>query len=186
MFTGSVPGLNGGPSGTGYTATSGRTAWPASPAARRGGADEQWLNPAAFTMNGFELGTIGDGGRGICDGPGFFQVDLRSTRTSALGKRVKLQLRAEMFNVFNRTNFLVGDEVSRTWNPENVVFDTGDPHDRDADHQRHAVPRASGSSPTPPTPGRRSSGSGSASRRFAEGKRAVSSQGSRPFSSCRN
>jgi hypothetical protein len=40
---------------------------------------------------------------------------------------VALQLRAEMFNVFNRVNFLSDDgNVQTNWTPENVVFDTGD------------------------------------------------------------
>jgi hypothetical protein len=34
------------------------------------GPKEQILNPAAFTLNGFKLGTVGDAGPGICDGPG--------------------------------------------------------------------------------------------------------------------
>jgi hypothetical protein len=41
---------------------------------------------------------------------------------------VQLQLRAEMFNVFNRVNFLSADgNVQTSWTPQNVVFDTGDP-----------------------------------------------------------
>ena len=53
-------------------------------------------------------------------------MDAALYKNIRLGKNVKLQLRAEVFNVLNRTNFLVnGTEVSMTWTPENVVYDTG-------------------------------------------------------------
>jgi hypothetical protein len=39
---------------------------------------------------------------------------------------VTLQFRAEMFNVFNRVNFISDDgNVNVTWTPNNVVFNTG-------------------------------------------------------------
>ena len=88
------------------------------------GPKEQWLNPNAWTLTGFELGTFGDSGRGVCDGPNFVQVDLALYKNVKLGKRVKAQIRFEVFNVFNRVNF-VG--VQSSLNPLSVTFDTGDP-----------------------------------------------------------
>ena len=38
---------------------------------------------------------------------------------------MKLQLRFEVFNVFNNLNFL-GYSLNTSYNAENVVFDTGD------------------------------------------------------------
>ena len=61
----------------------------------------------------------------------------RSTRTSSLGSRLKLQLRFEVFNVFNTVNFL-GYSLNTGYNAENVVFDTGDASHGDEDPQRHA------------------------------------------------
>jgi hypothetical protein len=39
---------------------------------------------------------------------------------------LQIQLRFEIFNVFNRTNFLSQD-LNLTMNPVSVTFDTGDP-----------------------------------------------------------
>ena len=113
------------------------------PAAAR---ETQWLNPAAWTINNYQIGTNGNAGRGICDGPGFFQVDAALYKNIRLGKRVKLQLRAEVFNVFNRTNFLVGDDVDDDLEPGERGLRHGQRGDRDADHQRDAGRRTSGSS----------------------------------------
>ena len=40
-----------------------------------GGSKTQWFNPDAWTVNGHAIGTNGDSGRHVCDGPGFFRVD---------------------------------------------------------------------------------------------------------------
>jgi carboxypeptidase family protein len=130
VFLGGVPGIagNGGsPSGTGYGAVTRPNRVVDQPCRAPGSSPTQWLNPAAFSINGMALGSNGDAGRGICDGPGFFQVDGALYKNFRVGKNVRLQLRAEVFNIFNRTNFLVGTGVTMTWTPENVVYDTGDP-----------------------------------------------------------
>jgi hypothetical protein len=94
-----------------------------------GASGAQWFNPAAFTIDNHVIGTNGNAPRHVCDGPGFFRVDAALYKNIKVGKRVALQLRAEMFNVFNRTNFLSDDgtQVQTTWTPQDVVFDTGDP-----------------------------------------------------------
>jgi hypothetical protein len=84
--------------------------------------EEAWLNPAAFTLNGFKLGTTGDAGRGICEGPGIFQADLAVYKTVTLSKRLKAQLRLEVFNVLNNTMFT---DVNTVMSPTAVTFDTG-------------------------------------------------------------
>ena len=85
----------------------------------------QWLNPAAFTLDGYSIGTNGSSGRNICDGPGLFQADAALYKNIRLGPKVKLQLRLEVFNVFNTVNFL-GYSLNTGYNVENVVFDNGD------------------------------------------------------------
>ena len=70
-----------------------------------GGPKEQILNPAAFTLTGYQLGTIGDAGRGICHGPDYLQVDLSLYKNIRISNRVKAQLRFEVFNIFNNVNF---------------------------------------------------------------------------------
>ena len=130
IFLGNVPGLsgNGSLAGTGYTGTQRPDRVDSEPCHVSGSSPAAWFNPAAFTINNHAIGTNGTAGRHICDGPGFFRVDAAVYKNIKVGKRLALQLRAEMFNVFNRTNFLSDDgNVQTTWTPQNVVFDTGDP-----------------------------------------------------------
>jgi len=124
VFVGSVPGLpgnNAGPWGTGYMNNQRPNRVVSQDCAASTGPKEQILNPAAFTLNGYQLGTIGDSGRGVCNGPSFFQVDLAFYKNIHVSDRVKLQFRFELFNVFNRVNFL-GNNLNFTLNPTNVVF----------------------------------------------------------------
>ncbi len=131
IFLGNVPGLsgNGSLAGTGYTGSQ-RPDLTGEPCTVSDSANEaQFFNPGAFTINNHAIGTNGNAGRHICTGPGFFRLDAALYKNFKLGKRVALQFRVEMFNIFNRTNFLSDDgtNVATTWTPQNVQFDTGDP-----------------------------------------------------------
>jgi hypothetical protein len=112
VHTGSIPGLNGGPSGTGYTDNQRPIRVPGVPCRATSGPPEQILNPAAYTLDGFELGSIGTAGRGDCNGPGFFQVDLALYKNIKVSERVKIQLRFEVFNLFNTVNFITNASSS--------------------------------------------------------------------------
>jgi hypothetical protein len=122
VFTGPIPGLNGGPSGTGYTDNQRPNRVEGQPCRATSGPKEQWLNPGAFTLTGFQLGSIGNSGRGICTGPGFFQVDVSLYKMIKLSERTKIQLRFEVFNLLNRTNFLSLPGGSTTMNPSDATF----------------------------------------------------------------
>ena len=63
------------------------------------------LNPAAFDF-AIPAGQMGSLGRNSIRGPGSWQIDLGLHRTFTLLERVKLEFRAEAFNVFNHPNFL--------------------------------------------------------------------------------
>lgn len=65
------------------------------------------LNPEAFRPRPGGHGTLG---RNALRGFGLSQLDLALRRQFAFSERVRLQLRAEFFNVFNHPNF--GDPVS--------------------------------------------------------------------------
>jgi hypothetical protein len=79
------------------------------------GSTLQILNPAAFTFTGYRLGDVAQqSGRGQCEGPDFMQVDLSAYKQIPFGDRFNLQLRFEVFNVFNRTN-VVGQDVDRSF-----------------------------------------------------------------------
>ncbi|HUG90476.1 MAG TPA: hypothetical protein VML55_06565, partial [Planctomycetaceae bacterium] len=107
VFTGSLPGLNGGPSGTGFTDNQRPNRVGGQPCRATSGPDEQIINPAAYTLDGFQLGTIGSARRGDCTGPGYFQTDLALYKNVRAGGRVRVQFRWDIFNVFNNTNFLL-------------------------------------------------------------------------------
>ena len=77
------------------------------------GVGEPYVNPAMFCVPGSSgcPGTTnpdGDLSRNLFVGPGFADVDLSVIKNIPIGERVKLQLRAEMFNVFNRKNLASG------------------------------------------------------------------------------
>lgn len=123
IYTGTVPGLTGGPSGTGYTDNQ-RPNMVSGQSCRASDSSnpEQILNPAAVTLVGFQLGTIGNEQRGACRGPGMFQTDLSFYKTVHAGSRAQLQLRLEVFNVFNNLNFL-SQSLINTMNLQSVTLD---------------------------------------------------------------
>jgi len=73
--------------------------------ARPTGVDEvvKWFNTTAFAVP--PLGTFGTSGRNNMRGPGRQVVNLSLFKNLTVIERVRLQLRAEGFNVFNRANF---------------------------------------------------------------------------------
>jgi hypothetical protein len=64
---------------------------------------ETWVNSAAFVAPA--NGTFGTMPRDKYYGPGFGDVDFSVYKSTTLTEKVALQLRAEMFNIFNRKNF---------------------------------------------------------------------------------
>ncbi len=72
---------------------------------------EQWVNPAAFCVPSptcLPDDPNGDLSRNKFYGPGFADVDLSVIKNIPITERFTLQLRAEMFNVFNRINLATG------------------------------------------------------------------------------
>jgi len=124
VFTGSIPGLSGRVSGTGYNGNQRPNVVAGQPCRATSGPPEQILNPDAWTLTGFQLGTFGNSGRGVCEGPNFAQVDLALYKNIKFSQRVKAQLRFEVFNVFNRVNF-TSDSLNNTLSPTSVTLDTG-------------------------------------------------------------
>jgi hypothetical protein len=62
----------------------------------------QYINKAAFVRH---IGGFGNAGRNIIEGPGFQDIDLSIAKMTDITERVKLQFRAEAFNLFNHPNF---------------------------------------------------------------------------------
>jgi len=68
---------------------------------------QQWLTPAAFQRLDpvTQAGQFGNAGRDIARGPAFSDLDASVTRTFKLAETVRLQFRAESFNLANHANF---------------------------------------------------------------------------------
>jgi len=81
-----------------------------------GQSNAQWINPAAFAVPA--PGTFGDAPRNVARAPGAWQVDLGLTKNMLLTERLQLQLRTQVFNIFNHpqygpplSNFSAGPRV---------------------------------------------------------------------------
>ena len=74
---------------------------PFTPAA--GSTPQQWVNPAAFAMPA--AGAFGNLGRNAFRAPGISQLDFAFMKDVVLAERMRIRLRADAFNVFNRAQF---------------------------------------------------------------------------------
>jgi hypothetical protein len=120
---GGITELPDGPAGTGFQDNQRPNVVEGEPCRASSGVPEQVFNPNAWTLTGYRLGTFGNSGRGVCEGPRFFSVDLALYKTIKLSNRVKAQVRFEVFNVLNRTNFW---NVTTEMNPSHVSLDNAD------------------------------------------------------------
>ena len=65
---------------------------------------DAWFDTSCFVTP--ELYTFGNSGRGILTGDGLFNFDMSLMKNTYFGgERVNMQLRLEMFNITNHTNF---------------------------------------------------------------------------------
>ena len=63
----------------------------------------EWFNTAAFTAPPY--GYFGNAGPGTIRGPGLINFDMAFYKDFAFTERQRLEFRAELFNIFNHTNF---------------------------------------------------------------------------------
>jgi hypothetical protein len=80
-----------------------------------------WLNPAAFAEPAD--GTFGTLRRNAFYGPGYGDVDLSVFKNTAIKERVTVQVRAEMFNLFNRANFAPPSSISNNFVLNDTIGD---------------------------------------------------------------
>ncbi len=69
------------------------------------GNPQQWFNPAAFLAPAPNSGFYGNLGRNTLIGPGLATWDFSLLKDTAIRERLRLQFRAELFNLLNRANF---------------------------------------------------------------------------------
>jgi hypothetical protein len=62
----------------------------------------QWFNTTVYAINA--VGTIGSSRRGQLSAPGNWNVDYSLFKNFSVVERVQLQLRGELFNLFNHAN----------------------------------------------------------------------------------
>jgi carboxypeptidase family protein/TonB-dependent receptor-like protein len=67
------------------------------------GDPNRWFDPSIFKLPA--PGAYGNAGRNILCGPDFRNVDIQISKVQPLRGSVRLQLRAEVFNLLNRANF---------------------------------------------------------------------------------
>ena len=63
----------------------------------------RWFNPAAFARPA--IGTFGNLGRNAIYGPGFGAIDFSVFKATPITEKITTQLRFEIFNITNRTNW---------------------------------------------------------------------------------
>jgi len=73
------------------------------------GTPDQWFDPHAFTMP--IPGTFGNVARGSLRGPGLVDVDASLFKKIPINERFSLQLRAEVFNILNHSNFSLANPI---------------------------------------------------------------------------
>jgi hypothetical protein len=105
----SLPDISGAPGGlTGTGVGQGETRpnrVAGEPCRAKGGPKYQWLNPNAWTLDGFQLGTFGNAPLAECAGPGLANTDFSLYKNFKITERVTMQFRMEFFNLFNKVQF---------------------------------------------------------------------------------
>jgi hypothetical protein len=74
---------------------------PLAPAA--GSTPQDWINPAAFSTPA--AGAFGNLGRNTFRAPRISQLDLALSKNISFNERVRLRIRADIFNLFNRAQY---------------------------------------------------------------------------------
>jgi hypothetical protein len=78
-------------------------------ACNSGEKGKQIWNPAAFTLVGYAIGTIGDTPKGYCQGPRQVNLDMSVYKTWQVGERLSIQFRFDAFNALNHPQFQSGN-----------------------------------------------------------------------------
>jgi hypothetical protein len=71
---------------------------------------ERYVDPTAFQLP--PENSYGNSGRNVLEGPGLVTFDLGLFKNTTIGERVRLQFRAEAFNLFNHANFAIPDNFT--------------------------------------------------------------------------
>ncbi len=98
----------------------------------------QWYNPAAFTLDNYQIGTFGNSSVGSCTGPGLANTDFSLYKTFKFTERVNLQFRMEFFNLFNKAQFRA-DQINLQLAGSAVACVNGNPNAACAGHANNTA-----------------------------------------------
>ena len=90
---------------------------------------QQWFNTAAFqSSNPTSAPAVpGNAGRSVIEGPPTFRVDFSMAKNIRFNESMRLQLKAEAFNILNHTNFTTFGLAATTPSTFGVINGTRDP-----------------------------------------------------------
>jgi hypothetical protein len=69
----------------------------------------QWWNPACYVYAPY--GTLGNSGRNSLNNPNYFNLDFSIVKDTKLTETIKMQFRAEFFDILNHPNFTYGSQA---------------------------------------------------------------------------
>ncbi len=118
-------GALGGVMGTGYNAIE-RPNRVAGQSCRSHSGGQSWLNPAAFTLDHYVLGTDPTSPRGVCLGPGNAQTDFSIAKNFKVTERVTAKFSMDFFNLFNKTQF-IATQINRNLSNSGTVCTAASP-----------------------------------------------------------
>jgi hypothetical protein len=81
----------------------------------------QILNQAAFTLTGYQIGTVGTAGRGTCYGADNRDFDMQLAKLWKLHDRYGIKFAMDFFNIFNHPNFNSGNLEATNYVPGSVT-----------------------------------------------------------------
>jgi hypothetical protein len=85
----------------------------------------QILNPDAFTLIGYTIGTVGNAPRGYCFGPNYRNVDAQLAKNWTFKERFRIKFSLDFFNLFNHANFNGGNLETANFNASGLLCGAG-------------------------------------------------------------
>ena len=89
-----------------------------------GGDPLQWLNPNAFTLDHYQLGSDPTTPRGACYGPGIADTDFSVRKNFKITERVTAKFTMDFFNLFNKPQFSASN-INQTLSNSSTVCGPG-------------------------------------------------------------
>jgi hypothetical protein len=90
-----------------------------------GESGKQILNPAAFTLIGYTIGTVGTAPRGYCFGPDYRNVDAQLAKNWLFKERFRIKFSLDFFNLFNHANFIGSNLETQGFNAGGLLCGAG-------------------------------------------------------------